>query len=471
MIIPGSFKHKNVVVLGLGRSGASAVRACKEAGAHVVAWDDQETARDKARTLGISLTDLTTIDWKDVDYFILSPGIPHDHPAPHPHVARAKLAGISPISDIDVLCISQPKATYIAITGTNGKSTTTSLIGHILKEKGAAVETGGNIGIPALDLMPLQEDGIYVLEMSSYQLEISPHFHAHIGVLLNITPDHLERHGGMEGYVAAKCGIYRNATPEDTLVVSVDDPYCLAIYEALQEAGTVKLLPISLSQLLPVGISVQDGILYENMNPIVDVREFERLKGRHNWQNIAAVYGALRVFALTPNEIIRPIASFPGLPHRQQIVARHKNVLFINDSKGTNAEATEKALTCYQGTPLYLLLGGRQKEGGISSLKPYFPSITHAFLYGEATKDFALTLTGKVSYTCCHTLIEATQKAAEMAFSRHHAEAVVLLSPACASFDQFRDFEDRGGAFCLYVAEIVKEEGVANASPPLSSSS
>lgn len=457
MIIPDAFKHKKVVVLGLGRSGLSAVKACEKAGAHVLPWDDQESARDKAQKQGVSLTDLTTIDWKDVDYFILSPGIPHHYPAPHPLVACAKLAGIHPISDIDVLCVSQPQATYIAVTGTNGKSTTTSLIAHILKETGAKVDVGGNLGIPALDLMPLQEGGIYVLEMSSYQLEISPHFHAHIGVMLNITPDHLERHGGMEGYVEAKRGIYRNATPEDTLVISVDDPYCLALYEALQEAKIVKLLPISISQLLSIGISVQEGLLYENRTPVVDVREFEHLKGQHNWQNIAAAYGALRAHGLTPNEILKSIASFSGLAHRQQIVARYKNVLFVNDSKGTNAEATAKALACYQEVPLYLLLGGEPKAEGITSLKPYFPSIHHAFLYGEAAADFALTLTGEVSYTCCHTLIEATQKAAELAFSQHHPEAVVLLSPACASFDQFRDFEERGEAFCRYVAEIIKE--------------
>lgn len=457
MIIPGSFKDKKIVVLGLGRSGLSTVKACEKAGAHVLAWDDQESARNKAQQQGVTLTDLTTIDWKEVDHFILSPGIPHHYPTPHPLVVCAKEAGISPISDIDVLCISQPQARYIAITGTNGKSTTTSLIGHILKEKGVPIEVGGNIGIPALDLMPLQEDGTYVLELSSYQLETSPHLHAHIGVLLNITPDHLDRHGGMDGYVKAKRGIYRNTTSEDTLVISVDDPYCLTIYETLKKTKPLKLLPISLTQLLPMGISVQDGILYENMNPIADLKGFERLKGTHNWQNIAAAYGALRTHGLTPFEIINSIASFPGLAHRQQTVARYKNVLFINDSKATNAEATEKALTTYQGVPLYLLLGGVSKEGGITSLKPYFPSITHAFLYGEAAAEFAHTLTEHVPYTCCHTLEDATRKAAALAFSRHHAEAVILLSPACASFDQFRDFEERGEAFCSYAAEVIEE--------------
>ncbi|MBI2707358.1 MAG: hypothetical protein HYX35_03475 [Proteobacteria bacterium] len=298
MITPHLFNDKTIAVLGLGRSGKSTAKALLRAGAHVLAWDDQEDARANAHAEGLPLTDLNTVDWAEVDHLILSPGIPHHYPAPHPLVAHARLAGVFPISDIEILCLSQPKAGYVGITGTNGKSTTTTLIGHILKETEARVEVGGNLGIPVMDLNPLDKDGVYVLELSSYQLETSPSFHAEVSVLLNITPDHLERHGGMEGYIAAKKLIYKNSTSTDTLVISVDDPHCLSIYEALAVSKKVNLLPISISKILSEGLYVKDGYLYEKDESVLDLRQFDRLRGQHNWQNIAAAYGALRSMGL-----------------------------------------------------------------------------------------------------------------------------------------------------------------------------
>lgn len=456
MIDPLPFKNKKVAVLGLGRSGKSVCHALDRVGATVLAWDDQESARFDAQKEGISPVDLTAIEWDNVDHLILSPGIPHHYPAPHPLVARAQIAGVRPINDIEMLCLSQPQAKYIGITGTNGKSTTTSLIGHILKENNASVEMGGNLGIPVMDLEPLDNTGTYVLEVSSYQLETAPHLHPNVSVLLNITPDHLERHGGMEGYIAAKKLIYRNTTPEDTFIISVDDPHCLTIYESLNTSKKVKLLPISICKVIPEGIYVTKGTLFEKSQPIADLNEFSRLKGQHNWQNIAAAYAALRSIGLESDSIVKGIASFPGLAHRQQVVAQYKNVTFVNDSKATNAEAVLKALACYQGASLYGLLGGRAKEGGIVSLGPYFPAFKHAYVYGEAGPVFALTLEGKVPYTLCATLQEAAEKASQQAFQDGHPDVVVLLSPACASFDQFRDFEARGDAFCAYVSEVIK---------------
>jgi UDP-N-acetylmuramoylalanine--D-glutamate ligase len=455
MIIPTQFKDKKVAVLGLGRSGRSVVQSLLKAGAHVFAWDDQEGAREAARQLGIPLINLHSLEWEDIDHLILSPGIPHHYPAPHPVVARAQIAGLRPLSDLEILSQSQSQARYIGITGTNGKSTTTTLIGHILKESGTPVEVGGNLGIPVLDLNPLKEKGTYVLEVSSYQLEISPSLHFNVGILLNITPDHLERHGGMDGYIAAKKLIYRNATSQDILIMSVDDLPCLTIYEALKASNKVKLLPISTCKVLTEGIYVKEGILYEESRPILNLKNFTRLRGQHNWQNIAAAYGALRSVGLEAEIIAQGIATFPGLSHRQQEVGHYRNVTFINDSKATNAEATAKALACYKGSPLYCLLGGRAKEGGITSLKPYFPNLEHAFLYGEATSSFLLTLEGEVPCTVCETLEEATEKAAKLAFKDQKQEAVVLLSPACASFDQFADFEERGEAFGRYVQEAI----------------
>ncbi len=458
MIVPTGFKGQKVVVLGLGRSGRTAAQGLLKGGADVFAWDDQEETRKTAQCQGISIMDPTSFEWEDVNHLILSPGIAHRYPAPHPLVLQAQSVGLQPLSDLEVLSQSCPQAFYIGITGTNGKSTTTALMGHILKDCGATVEMGGNIGIPVMELNPLKEGGTYVLEVSSYQLEISPSLHFNIGILLNITPDHLERHGGMEGYIAAKQLIYRHGNPQDTLVINVDDPYCLSIYESLKALGEVSLLPFSVHKVLPEGIYVKDGVLYEKHQPVADLKQFDRLKGIHNWQNAVAAYGALRSRGLGAEEIVKGMKSFPGLAHRQQVVAHHKNVLFVNDSKGTNGDAVEKALLSYQDAPIYWLLGGRAKEEGITKLKPYFSIIEHAFLFGEATSAFAITLEGEVPYTFCKTLKEAVDKATKQAFHDQKPDAVVLLSPACASFDQFKDFEERGNLFCQYVQEAIHLE-------------
>ncbi len=453
MIVPLPFKDQKIAVLGLGKSGRSVVKSLEKAGAQVFAWDDQLTARDSAIKEGIHLTDLSTIAWEKVDHLILSPGIPHHYPAPNPIVAQAQIAGHRPLSDIEVLYRSQPVAKYIGVTGTNGKSTTTTLIAHILKENQKIIEVGGNLGIPVMELNPLEENETYVLEVSSYQLEISPTLHFDVGVLLNITPDHLERHGGMEGYIAAKKLIYRKMKSGNTLVISVDDEPCMTIYETLKASNAFNLVPVSVCKTLTDGMYVKDGMLFEKLEPIYNLKNLISLKGQHNWQNIAAAYAALRAIGLEPDAIMKGVITFPGLAHRQEEVARFKDVTFINDSKATNAEATAKALACFNDSALYCLLGGRPKEGGIQSLKSYFPQIKHAILFGEAADSFAVILEGNVPYSTCETLKEATQKASEMAFQDNSENKVVLLSPACASFDQFRDFEERGEVF----KDIVKE--------------
>jgi len=457
MIIPTSFKGQNIAVLGLGRTGRSVAKSLLKAGASVLAWDDQEGAREVAREEGIPVVNLNSVDWNGVSNLLLSPGIPHHYPAPHPLVAQAQIAGLRPLSDLELLYKSHPQPHYIGITGTNGKSTTTTLIGHILKQSGRSVEVGGNLGIPVMELRALNKDGFYVLEVSSYQLEISPSLHFDVSVLLNITPDHLERHGGMDGYIAAKKLIYQNATAQDTLVVNVDDLPCLTIYETLKDGGKMNLLPFSVCKVLPEGIYVKDGALYEKSRLILNLSGLDRLKGVHNWQNVAAAYGALRSIGLDAMEIVQGIESFPGLAHRQERVANYQNVTFINDSKATNADAAAKALACYQDTALYWILGGRPKEGGITSLKPFFPIIEHAYLYGEAAPSFSLILEGEVPYNFCDTLEETVKRASQKAFEDGKKNAVVLLSPACASFDQFRDFEERGEAFCRYVQEIIEK--------------
>ncbi|MBL8676944.1 MAG: UDP-N-acetylmuramoyl-L-alanine--D-glutamate ligase [Alphaproteobacteria bacterium] len=401
------------------------------------------------------MQDIATIEWESIDHFLLSPGIPHQYPAPHPAVTQARIANLQPISDLEVLWQSHSCARYVGITGTNGKSTTTTLIGHTLKQSGISVEVGGNLGIPVMEFCPIDEEGIYVLEVSSYQLEISPNLHFDVSVLLNITPDHLERHGGMEGYVEAKKLIYKNGTPRDTLVISLDDLPCLTIYEALKTSGSINLLPISTCKTLSQGVYVKEGILYEDSQRMLNLNTLSFLQGQHNWQNIAAAYGALRSIGLDQERVLEGIMSFRGLAHRQQIVAEKGNVTFINDSKGTNGEAVAKALACFRHRPIYWLLGGRPKEGGIEVLKPYFPFIQHAYLFGEAASSFSLCLGKEVSHTLCKNLKEATELATSLAFKEKKSQAVVLFSPACASFDQFRDFEARGEFFCQYVDELV----------------
>lgn len=450
------FKGKNIAALGLGRSGRSAALALQDSGAHVIAWDDTPAARDAAQKDGVNLQDLTIIDWSTIHELVLSPGIPHHYPAPHPIVALAKAAGLKPTSDIEILYKTQPEATYVGITGTNGKSTTTSLIAHIIKAAGHKCEVGGNIGIPVMNLEPLGKDGTYVLEMSSYQLEITPSIHFDVSVLLNITPDHLDRHGGLEGYISAKKLIYANSTHDDTLIIGIDDPHCFAIYEHLKTSSHVNLVPISVQKRISDGLYVKDGQLIDGGtgSMICDLSPLLRLKGQHNWQNTAVSFATCRALGLKDSEIIKALESFPGLAHRQQLVKSWQQIRFVNDSKATNAEAVAQALAAYSGENIYWLAGGRPKEGGITALEPYFATVNHAFIYGEAQDLFALSLEGKVPYTRAKDLREATELALKKAANHPKKETVVMLSPACSSFDQFKDFERRGEAFCDYINEL-----------------
>ncbi|MEB3702902.1 UDP-N-acetylmuramoylalanine--D-glutamate ligase [Candidatus Bealeia paramacronuclearis] len=464
MIEPHMYAQKNVVVLGLGRSGKSVAQSLQKAGACVLAWDDVENARESALESGIPICDPEALDWSKIHALILSPGIPHLYPAPHPLVAIARGHGIAPISDIELLFQSGTGAFFVGITGTNGKSTTTALIHHILNSASRQAEIGGNFGIPVLDLKPLGSQGTYVLEMSSYQLEISPSQHFGVSVFLNLAPDHLDRHGGIRGYLEAKKKIYENSTPEDVLVLGVDDPYTDELYCDLLKEGRVKVIPVSVHKSLSSGVYVEDGFLIDNCEglkkSIVNLKDLKTLKGVHNWQNAACAYAALKSQGLLVGEIISGLQSFPGLAHRQERIAEVNGVIFVNDSKATNAEATSKALDCYQDLAIYWLLGGRAKEGGIESLASYFPQIEHAFLFGESSSSFALTLEGRVSFTQCGDLSTAFEKASRQAKEDKKKASVVLLSPACASFDQFRDFEARGEAFRTLVQNLIKEEHV-----------
>lgn len=468
MIAPSAFANRTVVVFGLGKSGRSAAHALSAGGARVRAWDDDPTRRSEAAQAGVASSDPAELDWSAVAALVLSPGVPFTHPKPHPAAATALAAGVEIVCDIELLHRTIPEARYVGVTGTNGKSTTTALIGHLLVRAGRRVEVGGNIGTPALDLEPLGPEGFYVLELSSYQLELTRRLTLDVAVLLNITSDHLDRHGDMAGYVAAKRKIFRPRGRESTAVIGVDDEYCRALFEELLAAGEQRVVPVSAGRTLSTGAYVRDGLLYEAApgggEPVVDLGKARALPGAHNWQNAAAAFAAARALKVSRGRAAAALLDFPGLPHRLERVAVIDGIPFVNDSKATNADAAAKALACFDN--IYWILGGRPKPGGISSLEGYYLRIAHAFLIGEATEAFAGILHGRVPYSRSRDLGSAVSDAYALAHEQNLPDAVVLLSPACASFDQFENFEARGEAFRRRVREL---ESAGRAPMPASS--
>jgi UDP-N-acetylmuramoylalanine--D-glutamate ligase len=451
------FNGLPVAVFGLGKAGLAAAKALQASGADVWAWDDNEDRRAKAREQEIPLVDLYHCNWEEVPSLILAPGVAYPYPEPHPIPAAAAEAGCEVIGEIELLGRAQPDAQYVGVTGTNGKSTTTALIGHIMELGGIHVQVGGNIGTPATALEPVGNEGTYVLEMSSYQLERTLSITFNVAVLLNITPDHIERHRDLDGYIAAKKQIFHRQTRPRAAVVGVDDPICQSIFEELTAADEQIVVPISGERQTAGGVYVLDGVLTDDTDgsevAALDLSAIATLPGRHNWQNAAAAYAACKVAGMQPPVIAACIRSFPGLAHRQEPVARIDGVVYINDSKATNAEAAARALACYD--PVYWIAGGRAKEGGIKALAPFLPRVAHAFLIGEAAEAFGETLDEHdVSYDSCGDLETAVAGAAARAAADGRAHAVVLLSPAAASFDQFDNFEARGDAFKALVREL-----------------
>lgn len=459
------YRNQKVAVFGLGKAGKSAAIALAAGGAEVLVWDDNQPARDAFFDHSVEgamlaekavMQEPSNYDWAQVKALVLSPGIPLTHPKPHPVVELAKAAGCPVICDIELLFYSCRGPNYIGITGTNGKSTTTTLIGHILKYAGIQTQIGGNLGIPALELDALGKGGAFVLEVSSYQLDLLSKTKFDIAVLLNITPDHLDRHGGMDGYVAAKKRIFKDQNAKDVAIIGVEDAYCNQIYNQLrQEKKTGKVIPISTDKRIEGGVSVINGVLYNDIDTKdmfgINLGNLPRLPGKHNAQNIAASYAAAYMLRVKTDVVVEAIHSFAGLRHRLQIAGETPYVRFVNDSKATNADATSKALASYPEGAIYWIAGGLPKEGGIASLEGFFPKIRHAFLIGQAEPEFATTLEGKVAYTKCGDLKTAFEAAARMAAREAEAnkeKAVVLFSPACASFDQWKNFEVRGDAFC-----------------------
>ncbi|KZD07004.1 UDP-N-acetylmuramoyl-L-alanine--D-glutamate ligase [Oceanibaculum pacificum] len=441
--------NRRIAVMGLARSGLASVSALVAAGAEVLAWDDSAERREAALDAGAAITDLATADWSTIELAVWSPGIPHSFPAPHAAAKAAQTAGVPLVCDIELLALANPKARFVGITGTNGKSTTTALIAHILRQAGMRAEVGGNLGMAALTLAPLDADGIYVLELSSYQIELLAKARFDIALLLNITPDHLDRHGGFDGYVAAKRRLFERLSPTGAAFIGLDDEASRGIAAGLGRPVT----GISVDRPVAAGIYVENGRLVDatqgSARTILELAEAPALPGAHNWQNAAFAYAACKALGVPADAIAAGIRSFPGLAHRQERVAVIDGVAFVNDSKATNAEATARALACYER--IHWIAGGRAKDGGIASLEGFFPRIRKAYLIGESAEAFAATLDGRVAHRQCGTLDVAVAAAAADA---RGTGGVVLLSPAAASFDQFQSFEHRGDAFRALVRDL-----------------
>jgi UDP-N-acetylmuramoylalanine--D-glutamate ligase len=454
MIPVSSMQGRTAAVLGLGRSGRSACRALAASGARVWAWDDAPARRAEAADAGVPVVDLAICNWRRVDRLVLSPGIPSLHPRPHPLVRRAREEGVEVTGDLELLVENQPRRRIVGITGTNGKSTTTSLVGALLRSAGIGAQVGGNIGLPVLDLLPKPEEDIYVLELSSYQLELTDRLACSVAVILNLSADHLERHGGMGGYLRAKRRILRNQGASDWALIGVDDAPGQALFEELRAAGGRRLLPFGVGRTLDEGVYVVEGRLYDGREagarPVVDLRGVASLRGAHNWQNAAAAYGVARALGVAPATAAAGLRGFTGLAHRMEAVATLGEVQFVNDSKATNPEAAARALASYER--IYWIAGGRPKQAGLEPLLPWLDRVRHAYLIGEAAAPFEAALGPRVPCTRSGDLATAVGQAATAAAADRAGGAVVLLSPACASFDQFTDFEARGDAFKALVA-------------------
>jgi UDP-N-acetylmuramoylalanine--D-glutamate ligase len=455
VITSPTWRGKRFAVLGLARSGAAVVRALVASGAEVVAWDSNEAARDafspssrwgegrpqapspataplptlfpEGRGL-LSFADPEEIDLAGFDGLVVSPGVPINR---HPVAAKARAAGVPIIGDIELFAqarTSLPPHKVVGITGTNGKSTTTSLIHHILETAGVPARLGGNIGKPILGEEPLPEGGVYVLELSSYQIDLTTSLDCDVAILLNITPDHLDRYDGFEGYAGSKARLFAIQSPDHAAIIGIGDAASAQVARSLAARGE------HLTKIAP-------GLC-------MDQSRWPSLQGPHNAQNALAAIDACKVLGVDDAAIDRGLESFAGLPHRMERVASRDGVAFVNDSKATNPESTAPALAAF--SRIHWILGGQAKTDDLDACAPSFGHVARAYTIGEAGPRFAAILAPHMPVEESGTLAQAVTSAAANA----RTGDTVLLSPACASFDQFRDFEDRGDQFRALVGAL-----------------
>lgn len=463
MIPARGHEGERVGVLGLGRSGLSAARSLKAGGAEPVCWDDGAGGRERAEAEGFELADLSRGDAvESLSTLIVSPGIPHLYPEPHPVVAAALTAGVPVDNDIGLffrsLALSQwdrfdTAPRVIAVTGSNGKSTTSALIAHVLEEAGRPVQLAGNIGRGVMDIDPPGDGAVVVLELSSYQTELARSLTPDVAVFTNLSPDHLDRHGGMGGYFAAKRRLFSEGGP-DRAVIGVDEVEGRFLANQLAVAPSDdRVIRISSGGRKLGGpgwtVFARKGFLSEfrkgRQVASEDLRLARGLPGTHNHQNACCAWAAARTLGLGPRAIAAAFASFPGLPHRSQIVAEIGGVTYVNDSKATNVEAAARALSAFDR--IRWVCGGLEKEGGIAGLEPHTSSVVKAYVIGREAERFALGLGSDVTTEVCGTMAVAVARAAAEA----QPGETVLLAPAAASFDQYDSFERRGEDFVASV--------------------
>ena len=460
MIPVRGYSGARVAVLGLGRSGFAAARALRAGGASPVVWDDTEAARAAAEAEGFEVTRLKPEILADTARLIVSPGIPHLYPAPHPVIAAAYAAQVPVDNDVGLFFASLGDDGWdafdiapriIAVTGSNGKSTTAALIDHLLKRAGRESQLAGNIGRGVLDIDPPGDNGVVVLELSSYQTELARALTPDIAVFTNLSPDHLDRHGGMGGYFAAKRRLFAEGGP-DRAVIGIDEAEGLFLAGQLSEgAGDERVIRVSAHQK-PKGagwqVSARKGFLSEwrkgRQIASIDLRNIAALPGAHNHQNACAAYAAVRALGLGPNQIEQGLRDFAGLPHRSQVVAEAGGVRFVNDSKATNVDAALQALNAFPR--IRWICGGLMKEGGLGALAPGLENVVKAYVIGREPEPFALAIPG-VDTAILGDMDSAVAAAAQDA----EPGEVVLLAPAAASFDQYDNFERRGEAFIAAV--------------------
>jgi len=459
-----SFAGQTVAVFGLGGSGLASCHALKAGGAEVIASDDDAGKLAEAAKAGFVTADLRTVSWSHFAALVLTPGVPLTHPVPHWTVLAARQAGVPVIGDIELFCRERrrhaPSAPFVAITGTNGKSTTTALVAHLMRVAGHDVQMGGNIGTAILSLEPPRLGRVHVVEMSSYQIDLAPSLDPLVGILLNVSEDHLDRHGSIDHYAAVKERLVAGVQRGGTAIVGVDDRWCQAAADRVEHAGT-RVVRISVKRPLADGVYADHETLVRASggarSDIARIGGIGSLRGLHNAQNAACAAAAALALGVSFDVLQEGLRSFPGLAHRMEQIGRKGHVLFINDSKGTNADAAARALSSFND--IFWIAGGKPKTGGIESLREYFPRIRKAYLIGEAADDFAHTL-GGVPHDIAGTLDAAVAQAARDAAASGLAQPIVLLSPACASFDQYRNFEIRGQHFRELVLALGSVEPV-----------
>jgi UDP-N-acetylmuramoylalanine--D-glutamate ligase len=452
MIPITSFAGKTVAVFGLGGSGLASCHALKAGGAEVIAGDDGVDRLAEAAKAGFTTANLRTVSWANFAALVLTPGVPLTHPGPHWSVLIAREAGVEVIGDIELFCRERrrhaPDAPFVAITGTNGKSTTTALIAHLMRVAGYDTQMGGNIGTAILSLESPRMGRVHVIEMSSYQIDLTPSLDPTVGILLNVSEDHIDRHGTLARYAAVKERLVAGVKPQGTSIVGVDDGWSRAAADRLDQAGK-RVVRISVKNPLPDGIYVEHETIVRAAggarSEVARIGGIGSLRGLHNAQNAACAAACALALGIREDVLQKGLRSFPGLAHRMEQVGRRGKVLFVNDSKGTNADAAAHALSSF--ADIFWIAGGKPKLGGVTGLAEFFPRIRKAYLIGEAAAEFAETLGENVPHEISETLDVAVDHAATDAEASGLADPVVLLSPACASFDQYRNFEIRGARF------------------------